>query len=183
MNCIILLLFFIVGAWSLNPLGLPSGNQKKYTINPVSRVNDLNLLTPSKARFIAKHWENNILNSGLEIMNEDVHVLNKIDELMALTAKKNNYIYISWTPSSVIDEVLFIIVGETKSDKKEFVIKLIVQSPFWDSKQISSENLKYAIEELIYGIDNVSLNMTYLYDNDLRYKLSWLTINQIKPKI
>jgi len=136
-------------------------------------------LTPSKARFIAKHWANNILNSGLEIMTEDVHVLNKIDELMGLTAKENNYIYISWTPSSLINEVLFIIVGETKSDKKEFVIKLIVQSPFWDSKQISSENLKYAIEELIYGIDDVSLNMTYLYDNDLRYKLSWLTINQI----
>jgi hypothetical protein len=136
-------------------------------------------LTPSKARFIAKHWENNILNSGLEIMNEDVYVLNKIDELMGLTAKKNNYIYMSWTPSSVIDEVLFIIVGETMSDKKEFVIKLIVQSPFWDSKQISSENLKYAIEDLIYGIDNVSLNMTYIYDNDLRYKLSWLTIYKI----
>ena len=142
-------------------------------------MNDLNLLTPSKARFIAKHWANNILNSGLEIMAEDVHVLNKIDELMGLIAKENNYIYISWTPSSLINEVLFIIVGETKSDKKEFVIKLIVQSPFWDSKQISSENLKYAIEELIYGIDDVSLNMTYLYDNDLRYKLSWLTINQI----
>jgi len=142
-------------------------------------VNDLNLLTSSKARFIAKHWENNILNSGLEIMDEDVHVLNKIDELMEIIAKENNYIYISWTPSSLIKEVLFIIVGETKPDKNEFVIKLIVQSPFWDSKQISSEHLKYAIEELIYGIDNVYLNMTYLYDNDLRYKLSWVTINQI----
>ena len=179
MNCILILLFFFIGAWSLNPIGLPSGNQKKYTINPTSRVNDLNLLTSSKARFIAKHWENNILNSGLEIMDEDVHVLNKIDELMEIISKENNYIYISWTPSSLIKEVLFIIVGETKPDKNEFVIKLIVQSPFWDSKQISSEHLKYAIEELIYGIDNVYLNMTYLYDNDLRYKLSWVTINQI----
>jgi hypothetical protein len=168
-----------VNTRSLNPIGLPSGNQKKYTINSLSRANDLNLLTPSKARFIAKHWENNILNSGLEIMDEDVHVLNKIDELMEIMARENNYIYISWSPSSVINEVLFIIVGETNAEKNEFVVKLIVQSPFWNPKQISSENLKYAIEELIYGMDNVYLNMSYLYDNDLRYKLSWLTINQI----
>ena len=42
--------FFLV--YSLIPMGLPNGNNRKYYINKKNRVDDLRLLTPSKVNFI-----------------------------------------------------------------------------------------------------------------------------------
>jgi len=175
MKSILLLIFFFGTVLSLNPIHLPSGNNREYRINPVSRANDLNLLTPSKARFIARHWENNIMSSGKEIMKEDTHIIRRIDDLYRIIEDDNSNIYMSWTPKGVTKDVLFIIVGEINHDKKEFVIIMVIQSPYWETCQIESDHLKYALEDLIGGIDGITLDMTYLYARDPRFRLSWLT--------
>jgi hypothetical protein len=175
MKSILLLIFFLSTVLSLNPIDLPSGNNREYRINPISRANDLNLLTPCKARFIARHWENNIMSSGKEIMKEDAHILLRIDDLYRNIEDDNVNIYMSWTPNGVSSDVLFVIVGEINHDEKDFVITMVIQSPFWDSCQIESEHLKYALEELVGGIGGVSLDMSYLYANDSRFRLSWIS--------
>jgi hypothetical protein len=178
MKLILLLIFFFATGISLKPINLPSGNNREYSIDPISRKNDLNLLSPYKARFIARHWENNIMSSGKEIMKEDVHIIRRIDELYKIIDDNNSNIYMSWTPNGVTKDVLFIIVGEINHTKNEFIITMVIQSPYWDTSQIESEHLKYALEELIGGIDDVTLDMTYLYTRDPRFRLSWLTARQ-----
>ena len=60
---------------------------------------------------------------------------------------------------------------------KEFVIKHLVQSPFWDPIQIDSNELKKALIEQNKLNNCTSINLEYLYDNDLRYKLAWAVWN------
>jgi len=128
--------------------------------------------------FIAKHWENNILNTALEIRKEDEHVLQDIDEFYSIVKsdcesnKKN--IYISWSPKCAIHEILFIVVAEINMDDKKFIIKHLVQSPFWDSKQIESRHLKYALEDLVSDFDELSLDMRELYEKNMRIALDWM---------
>lgn len=162
---------------SLIPMGLPNGNNRKYYINKKNRVDDLKLITSTKMSFIIKHWENNILQTSKEIRVEDKYIIDKIDLM-------NNYIknttrrdmFFAWMPKSIYNDVVFLVICDVNVGVKSFKIKYILHSPYWEEKQIKSIHLKYALEDLIEGIEDLNLDLTYLYENDMRYKIDWLLI-------
>jgi len=167
----------IVPLHALIPTTFPSGKPKIFTFNKSSRKSDLLLLTPQRTKFIAKHWENNILNGGLEIRKEDKHIIEGIDELYNIIDKNDSQIlYISWSPLSVIKEVLFLVVVEINVEENKFIVRLVLQSPFWEPKQIESCHLKYAIEDLVDDIDNITLDLSELYRTNKRISLSWMLL-------
>ena len=75
------------------------------------------------------------------------------------------------------NDVLFIIVAYILAEKQEFVIRHLVQSPFWDPSQIDSNELKIALEDQNCKNNCTTINLEYLYENDLRYKLAWAVWN------
>ena len=75
------------------------------------------------------------------------------------------------------EEALFIIVAEIAPKEQEFIIKHLVQSPFWDQEQIDSNELRLALIEQNERNNCTSINLEYLYEQDLRYKLAWATWN------
>ena len=167
--------FFLV--YSLIPMGLPNGNNRKYYINKKNRVDDLRLLTPSKVNFIIKHWENNILQTSKEIRIEDKYILDKIDMMkhyIKNTSRKD--MYFAWMPKSVYNDVVFLVICDINMEENAFNVKYILHSPYWEEKQIKSIHLKYALEDLTEDIEDLNLDLTYLYENDKRYKLDWCNI-------
>ena len=176
-----LYIFYFILVKSLKPMGLPNGNNRKYYVNKKNRVDDLKLITPSKITFIIKHWENNILQTSKEIRIEDKYILDKIDlikDYIKNTTRKD--MYFAWMPKSVYKDVVFIVICDINMENNSFNVKYILHSPFWEDKQIKSIHLKYALEDLIEDIEDFELNLTYLYDNDKRYKLDWLDITSQK---
>jgi hypothetical protein len=163
----------------LSPSSFPSGKQKTYNVNEYARASDLILLKPERTRFIAKHWENNILHGGMEIRNEDEHILQRIDELYDIIDGNDptdkRLMYISWSPLGAVREILFMVVAEINIESETFAIRLMIQSPFWEPRQIESRHLKYAIEDLVDDLDEITLDLTELYETDERIRLSWLT--------
>ena len=159
---------------SLTPMNLPNGNNKKYKVNKLSRATDLKVMTHSNIKFIMKHWENNILKTSKEICIEDTYILSKIDIINEyIKHEKNTNIYLSWMPKGVYTDIIFIIICEIIPDEKILQVKYILHSPYWEHKQIKSIHLKYALEDMIRNIDNISLDLSYLYNTDIRYKFDW----------
>ena len=170
--------FLLVGSCALTPSSFPSGKPKIYTFDRSNRASDLTLLSPERARFIGKHWENNIMNDGLEVRQEDIHILERIDELYEIINTRTNdmrMMYLCWSPRGAIREVLFLVVAEIDVEEEKFILKLVIQSPFWEPKQIESRHLKYAIEELVEDIEDVTLDMSQLYRKDARLSLAWVS--------
>lgn len=61
-----------------------------------------------------------------------------------------------------------------KSDNlKNINIKLLLPSPFWQSDQIGSVYLKNSLDNLSLKAYGNNANFSQLYENDIRYKLSW----------
>jgi len=168
---------------ALKPSCLPSGKPKVFTVDKFSRINDLTLIDPGRSKFIAKHWENNILHTALEIRKEDEHLLQQIDELYRIVNSNDgndkSHIYISWSPRCVVHEILFIVIAEINVGNKTFIIKHVIQSPFWESKQIESRHLKYALEDLLNDDDALALDMSEIYKKNKRVELDWVTMVDI----
>ncbi len=173
------LMSFTLHTSALAPNSFPSGQDKTYKVDVSARANDLTLLSPQRTRFIAKHWENNILNGGLEIRKEDAHIIERIDKLYDIIDSTEpgdkRILYLSWSPLGAIREVLFLVVAEIDVEREKFVVKLVIQSPFWEPRQIESRHLKYALEDLVEDIEEVTLDMTELYGSDSRFRLAWLS--------
>ncbi len=182
MRLISLLFFnFIFCVFSLRPLGLPNGDNRKYYVNKKNRSDDLKLICVKNIKFIIKHWENNILQTSKEVQQEDKYILDKIDEIndyLKNTTRKD--LYLAWMPKGIYNDIIFLVICEINIEINSFNVKYILHSPFWEEKQIKSIYLKYALEDLIENIDDFKLNLTYLYDNDKRYKLDWLDISSVK---
>lgn len=174
-------LLLIANSLALMPNNLPSGKGKIYKVNKYAPASDLVLLPPNRIRFIAKHWENNILHTSKEIRYEDEHIIYRIDELYDIIDNNHpndkRFMYLSWSPIGAIREILFIVVAEINVECKTFVIRLVLQSPFWESRQIESKYLKYALEDLLHGNDKIALDLSELYSNDRRISLEWLTLD------
>ena len=62
-------------------------------------------------------------------------------------------------------------------EKKEIIVKQIIQSPFWDRSNIESIYLKKAIEDINKDNKHIKINFDYLFDKEPRYKLSWYNWN------
>ena len=52
-----------------------------------------------------------------------------------------------------------------------------MQSPFWDQDQIDSNELRLALIDQNERNNCTKINLEYLYEQDLRYKLAWATWN------
>tara|TARA_A100001015_G_scaffold316104_1_gene429556 strand:- start:3077 stop:3706 length:630 start_codon:yes stop_codon:yes gene_type:complete len=206
----VLLLFSISYlAWSLKPHQFPNGKLVKFSPNKMSPSKDLVRLEPGKASIITRNWLENII---LEVMNDEksdsqknknfkkrnifeydnLHIVTHINQLEThiqetFSVKKKNDqldLFLAWKPKGNHgrNEVLFIIFLKLIVDKKELVVKEIVQSPFWDPVHIDSNYLKMALEDLNSQNDNVTLVLDYLYENDIRFKLAWSTWNLDKDQ-
>tara|TARA_B100001093_G_C26827871_1_gene1014839 strand:+ start:994 stop:1587 length:594 start_codon:yes stop_codon:yes gene_type:complete len=188
MNFINFLLFFCLFKEinTLKPPKLPSGKDKKFYFNKSKRNEDLKIISPANVNLLTKHWLNNILSCSKEIYPEDKYIVQQIDlinEYIKSYTKKlytntNNdnvkNINIAWCPKGYYKEIIFIVIGEILLQERILLIKYVIHSPFWDTSQIDSVNLKYALEDLINDIDDLQLDLSYIYENDERYKLFWL---------
>ena len=188
MKIIQFLLFFWLfkEMYALKPQNLPSGHSKKFEVNKLERNKDLKLMSAANVNLLTKHWLNNILSCSKEINPEDKYVIQQIDNIneyirhntRKIYTKTNDCnmknLYIAWCPKGYFKEIIFIVVGELLLEERSFLIKYILHSPYWDTSQINSVNLKYALEDLINNIDDFKVDFSYLYENDERYKLSWM---------
>lgn len=196
-----LLLFFSYTGTSLTPSRLPNGKLRTF-ISSIPPSNDLYKINYSQASLISKNWLQNIvvasvqreknkiekriknksknkeLSSGLfEI--EDAHIVTSINQLEGYIQQHRSPqdIYMCWKPKSNegIQSVLFIIVAEVDKENKIFSIKQLVPSPFWSPEQIESNELKKALIHMNDINNCTEIDMNYLYQHDLRYRLAWAT--------
>ena len=112
---------------------------------------------------------------------EDAHIVTSINQLedYIQNHRQEKDVYMCWKPKSLsgIQSVLFIIVAEINTEEKIFSIKQLVQSPFWSPEQIESNKLKEALINMNQINNCTKLDMSYLYEHDLRYRLAWATWN------
>jgi hypothetical protein len=187
----------------LNPKRLPNGKMYKFTPNKQSPSNDLHVISAGQASLITKNWLENIVaevfnreNKNLQNKQfskksifdyDELHIVTHINQLenyiqeshQESTGDDKKTLFLSWMPKGEHGrhEVLFIIVAFILVEKKEFVIRHLVQSPFWDPVQIGSNELKIALEAQNCKNNCTTINLDYLYENDLRYKLAWSVWN------
>ena len=97
-------------------------------------------------------------------------------------------IYFAWKPKSLqgFDEVLFLVVAtlvkepcepDSDSDEQCFYldVKNVIQSPFWDEKEINSIYLKRSLIDQNDFTNETILRFDKLYETNLRYRLAWET--------
>tara|TARA_Y100000992_G_C21116805_1_gene419928 strand:+ start:113 stop:721 length:609 start_codon:yes stop_codon:yes gene_type:complete len=156
--------------------------------------NDLTRISPSVASVISKQWLDNIISDVWSTYNNDYKlekIPNKLLELQNMYIVKSinnlenyitdhrnfNDIYLSWMPASYKNNKieLFIVAGQLDTYNNIFVINQIVQSPLWDNRQIPSYKLKDALLDFTKELESSTIDLSPLYDHDIRYKLSWST--------
>lgn len=187
---------------ALMPKRLPNGKPYKYKVNIQDRSSDLKVIKPGQASLISRNWLQNIVadlfnrenkklinkefsNTGIYNYDE-LHIVSSINQLESyiqesynVQGKEKAHLFLAWVPKGVYgrEEVLFIIVAEIAPKEQEFIIKHLVQSPFWDQEQIDSNELRLALIEQNERNNCTRINLEYLYEQDLRYKLAWATWN------
>jgi hypothetical protein len=181
---------------SLKPYQFPNGKWIKFKTNKKNLSNDLVLLEPLKASIISKNWLENImlevqikreLNKDIVDINtifdnNNLHIITHINTFEnhlqdTFTEKNENekYLYYGWFPygNHGKKEILFIIILKLKINTNELIIQQLIQSPFWDSRNIDSIFLKKSLEHLNENMNNTILVYDYLYENNLRFNLYW----------
>lgn len=162
--------------YALIPNNLPSGKNKRYTPNNNNPDKDLKKITPSEASFVSRHWLNNILQAR-KICREDEHILIKINVMEQFIQDQYTfneevfYEYLAWCPQGITTDILFLIIIE-KKDNNKMILKLLINSPFWDCSQISNDYLLESLKKYS-NIKNFELDIEEFLDNNIRYKLSW----------
>jgi len=167
----------------------------KYFSNKIPSK-DLIRITPSQASSYSKKWleemifditKNNKYDFKLEKLPQKLFELNNAHIVMNINQLEDyinnhrsiNDIYLAWMPLSrkKTKSVLFIVVGEIDTLNKIFLVKQLVQSPNWDPLEICSNELRNALVNYTGNLDSCHIDLSYLYEHDLRYKLSWATWN------
>ena len=186
----------------LMPKRLPNGKPYKYTANSQDRSSDLKVIKPGQASLISRNWLQNIVadlfnRENKKLINkeftktgiynyDELHIVTSINRLESYIQESYNvqgkdkaHLFLAWMPKAMYgrEEALFIIVAEISSKDQEFIIKHLVQSPFWDQDQIDSNELRLALIEQNERNNCTKINLDYLYEQDLRYKLAWATWN------
>ena len=160
---------------SLKPGKLPSGKDRIYKYNRNNPENDLKEITPMVASFVSRHWLNNILQPE-QICEEDAMIVEKINCLEQYIQEQFthqdeiNVDYLAWTPKGITEDILFLIILEKREDK--YILRMLINSPFWESKQISSECLLESLKSYSAKNDK-TLDIETFLSNNIRYKLSW----------
>jgi hypothetical protein len=127
----------------------------------------------SRASMVSKHWLQHIIQTHMaldktHLLLGDNYNVKKINELEQHIQDNPKDIYFAWMPPSIPfgrKDVLSIVVCREKNDV--MVVKQVIPSPYWTSDQISSIELKYALES------RYTLDTDYLYEIDTRMKLEW----------
>lgn len=157
-------------ALGLVPPPTPSGGARWYIPSP-SPSRDLRLATASEASYVNRQWLDAILKNG--VPPEDDHVIDAINRFEQRLQENGGFDkYAIWTPSGYANgDVLFLVVTSFETqDRVE--IHHVVQSPYWDSDQISSLNLKDALTDLAHQ-DGAEIHFDHLYRSNDRYRLAW----------
>lgn len=191
---------FCIG-FALMPNKTPDGNIRKY-LSSVPAHKDLRKISSSQASLISKNWLENIvvtifqkerkklddnikrkikpfdMSKGLFEL-EDAHIVTSINQLedYIQNHRQETDIYMCWKPKSIqgIESILFLVVAEIDKENQIFSVKQLVQSPFWSPEQISSSKLKDALINMNQVNNCTKIDMSYLYQHNLRYKLAWAT--------
>ena len=187
---------------SLMPKRLPNGKPYKYTANIQDRTSDLKVIKPGHASLISRNWLQNIVadlvnREKKKLVNQvftdtgvyeydELHIVSNINKLETFIqesyqqqGKEKAHMFLAWMPKGIYgrEEALFIIVVEIHKKYKEFIIKHLVQSPFWEPSQIDSNELRLALIDQNERNNCTRINLEYLYEQDLRFKLAWATWN------
>ena len=187
---------------ALMPKRLPNGKPYKYIANKEHRSNDLKVIKPGQASLISRNWLQNIVadlfnRESKKLINkeftktgmynyDELHIVSSINKLESYIQESYNaqgkdkaHLFLAWMPKGMYgrEEALFIIVAEIAPKEQEFIIKHLVQSPFWDQDQIDSNELRLALIDQNERNNCTRINLDYLYEQDLRYKLAWATWN------
>lgn len=171
----IIFLISISCSSSLIPSKLPSGKDKVYNYNRNEPEMDLKVITPMEASFVSKHWLNNILQPK-QMCEEDSLIVEKINELeqfiQELFEHENGIKieYLAWMPRGITQDILFLVVLESYENKNKLI--MLINSPFWDSKQISTECLLESLK-CFSSVHNKQLDTDSFIKNNIRYKLQW----------
>lgn len=198
---LVFILYFIPSI-CLNPKRLPNGKMYKFIPNKKSPSSDLQIINAGQASLITKNWLENIVSDVFNRENkklqenkfsktsifdyDDLHIVTHINQLENYIQESyhkskdgRQTLFLSWMPKGEHgrNEVLFIIVAYILVEKQEFIIRHLVQSPYWDPAQIDSNELKISLEDQISKHNCTKINLEYLYENDLRYKLAWAIWN------
>ncbi len=202
----LLILSVLLGIPSLHvalmPKRLPSGKPYKYTANTEDRSSDLKVIKPGQASLITRNWLQNIVadlfnRESEKLINkeftktgiynyDELHIvtsINKLESYIQESYNKNegdsSYLFLAWTPMGIHGrtETLFLILVKLFIKEKIFSIEHLVQSPYWIPEQINSNILKESL--ILQNKENncTSINFDNLYNNNTRYKLSWVTWN------
>ena len=206
MRLLLLLFNILYVCSSLKPHQFPNGKLVKFSSDKLAPRNDLTRIEPGKASVITRNWLENII---LEVMNnekhdslknknfkkknifeyDNLHIVSHINQLEGhiqetfRTPEANQLdLFLAWNPKGNHGrkEILFIIFLKLYLDKRELVVKEIVQSPFWDPIHIDSNYLRLALEDLNAQNKNINLILEQLYENDIRFRLAWSTWNLVK---
>tara|TARA_B000000557_G_C20809099_1_gene459119 strand:- start:1993 stop:2643 length:651 start_codon:yes stop_codon:yes gene_type:complete len=114
---------------------------------------------------------------------EDAHIVTSINQLedYIQNHRQEKDVYMCWKPRPLngVQSVLFLVVAEINKEEKKFSIKQLVQSPFWSPEQIQSNKLKEALINMNDVNNCTKIDMNYLYEHDLRYRLAWATWNLV----
>ena len=185
-------IFFLPLVFGLLPKKLPNGNSRKFIPNKYNPRNDLKLKNENSVSLITTNWVNNIVlhlvNNKKKYKNnileyDDLHIVTSINnmkkdiEFIDKENKNISLLYFSWEPECIqgFQESLFIVIAKLDLEKKIINIDNIIQSPFWDSEQIDSIYLKYSLIDQNDSINKTNISFIPLYQNNIRYKLSWET--------
>lgn len=197
---IVIFMTLVTNILGLMPKKLPNGKILKFEANQKSLINDLQNIKPGQASLITRNWLENIV---LDITNkknnkdrnlkknyffeyDDLHIVSSINKLESCIQESYNknegdssYLFLAWTPMGIHGrtETLFIILVKLFIKEKIFSIEHLVQSPYWIPEQINSNILKESL--ILQNKENncTSINFDNLYNNNIRYKLSWDTWN------
>jgi len=165
---------------ALQPSKMPSGSPRKYVANKLSPYEDLKSISPSEASFISRHWLNNIIQSST-IGKEDLSIVENINKLeehiqhVFSNHEEVSNVYFAWIPDGgYMKDVLFLVVFQVHDDRN--VLKLLIQSPFWDSSQINSKYLLKSLQDFC-DISCRELDLFEFYEDNIRFKLEWYNLN------
>lgn len=165
---------------SLKPVKLPSGQDRVYKYNRNNPELDLKKINPTEASFISRHWLNNILEPK-RICEEDKLIIEKINLLESFFQTQftqygeSGVEYLAWAPKGITNDILFIIVMD--SFESNYVLRILINSPFWESKQIGTECLLESLTQYSRA-NGKELNIDDFLSENIRYKLVWKDIKK-----
>lgn len=180
MKIILIVFLFIHSVSSLSPFK-NNGSIRRYHPNKECPAEDLKVISLQEASIISRHWLSNIVVDNI-IQPEDQYIVEKINDAeqyfqnQFTELSKYNDLYLAWAPKGNINQVLFIIFSSVDHENRKLIVNMLIPCPYWDSKQISANELKKSLLSLASESD-AELDLQPLYDSDIRIKMDWTYFN------